>query len=204
VTLSSLPLFPLGTVLFPQGALPLRIFEVRYLDMISKCIQTGAPFGVVALTHGVEVQVPQSQEAFADVGTMATIAQHSSPQPGLKVVHCLGQQRFRILRRERLKHGLWIADVEHINADQAVALPPELLPCASVLRKVIAQLPPHAAPAQPLSDADCHWNDCAWVSNRWCELLPMPAELKQRMLELDNPVIRLELVGDVLEKFQLL
>jgi uncharacterized protein len=203
VTLQSLPLFPLGTVLFPQGALQLRIFEVRYLDMISKCVQTGAPFGVVALTQGVEVQVPQGQEAFADVGTMATIAHHESPQPGLKLVYCVGNQRFRILRREKLKHGLWIADVEHIHADQAVALPAELLPCANMLRKVIAQLPTQALP-EPLDAADSRWSDCAWIANRWCELLPMPAELKQRMLELDNPVIRLELVGDLLEKFQLL
>jgi uncharacterized protein len=201
VTLQSLPLFPLGTVLFPQGALPLRIFEVRYLDMVNKCLQTGAPFGVVALTQGIEVQIPQAQETFAQVGTLASIAQHAAPQPGLKVVQCVGQQRFRILRRERLKHGLWIADVEHIDADQSVAIPAELQPCASVLRKVIAQLPSQAL-ADPIAAADSRWNDCAWVANRWCELLPMPTELKQRMLELDNPVIRLELVGDLLEKFQ--
>lgn len=203
MTLHSLPLFPLGSVLFPQGALSLRIFEVRYLDMISKCLQTGAPFGVVALTQGVEVQLPQGVEAFAQVGTLARITQHTAPQPGLKVVQCVGQQRFRILRRERLKHGLWIADIEHIDADQSVALPAELLPCAQVLRKVIAQLPAQAL-AEPLEAADTRWDDCAWVANRWCELLPIPAELKQRMLELDNPVIRLELVGDLLEKFRLL
>ncbi|MGA8516212.1 MAG: LON peptidase substrate-binding domain-containing protein [Burkholderiaceae bacterium] len=198
-----MPLFPLGTVLFPQGALPLRIFEVRYLDMVNKCLQTGAPFGVVALTQGAEVQIPQSSEAFARIGTLATITQHAAPQAGLKLVQCVGQQRFRILRQERLRHGLWVADIEHIDADQAVALPTELQPCASVLRRVIAQLPPQAL-AEPLAAADSRWNDCAWVANRWCELLPMPTELKQRMLELDNPVIRLELVGDLLEKFQLL
>lgn len=203
MTLQSLPLFPLGTVLFPQGILPLRIFEVRYLDMINKCIQASAPFGIVALTKGVEIQMPEGREAFADVGTLATITHHASPQPGLKVVQCVGAQRFRILRRERLKHGLWVADIEHIDADQTVALPTELQPCASVLRKVIAQLPAQALAPQ-LDPADRHWNDCTWVANRWCELLPMPPALKQRMLELDNPVIRLELVGDWLEKFRLL
>jgi uncharacterized protein len=63
---------------------------------------------------------------------------------------------------------------------------------------------PSQALADPIAAEDSRWNDCAWVANRWCELLPMPTELKQRMLELDNPVIRLELVGDLLEKFQLL
>jgi uncharacterized protein len=203
VTLNSLPLFPLGTVLFPQGALPLRIFEVRYLDMMNKCIQAGAPFGVVALTQGSEVQLPQAQEAFADVGTLAIITHHESPQPGLKVVKCIGAQRFRIMRRERLKHGLWIADVEHIDRDAAVTLPDELQTTAVALRKVLATLPPEVI--APISDpTDASWNDCAWVSNRWCELLPIPLPAKQRMLELDNPLIRLELVNDLLEKFQVI
>jgi uncharacterized protein len=203
VVLHSLPLFPLGTVLFPQGALPLRIFEVRYLDMINKCIQAGAPFGVVALTQGVEVQVPLGAEAFADVGTLATVLHHESPQPGLKVVQCMGTQRFRITRRERLKHGLWIADVEHLEPDMAVALPRELASCSDTLRKVYTKLPAQALASTP-TDGDSHWNDCAWISNRWCEILPIPLPIKQRMLELDNPMIRLELVNDILEKFQLL
>lgn len=203
MVLYSLPLFPLGTVLFPQGALPLRIFEVRYLDMINKCILAGAPFGVVALTQGVEVQVPLGAEAFADVGTLATVLRHESPQPGLKVVQCVGVQRFRITRRERLKHGLWIADVEHLEPDMAVALPQELASCSDALRKVYTKLPVQAMASAP-ADGDNQWNDCAWISNRWCEILPIPMPIKQRMLELDNPMIRLELVNDILEKFQLL
>jgi uncharacterized protein len=201
--LNSLPLFPLGTVLFPHGALPLRIFEVRYLDMINKCIQAGAPFGVVALTQGHEVQLPLAQELFADVGTLATIMHHESPQPGLKVVQCVGAQRFRIMHRERLKHGLWIADVEHIDQDATVNLPQELQTSAVALRKVLAALPPQVV--APIGEqADELWNDCAWISNRWCELLPMPLHHKQRMLELDNPLIRLELVNDILEKLQVI
>jgi uncharacterized protein len=202
VTLNSLPLFPLGTVLFPQGALPLRIFEVRYLDMVSKCIQAGAPFGVVALTEGIEVQMPQGHETFANVGTLAMITHHASPQPGLKVVQCLGAQRYRITRRERLKHGLWVADVEHLDPDMPVDLPQELEPFAAALRKVVSSLPAQVVSSQLEATAEA-WNDCGWVANRWCELLPIPLPVKQRMLELDNPVIRLELVGDMLEKFGL-
>jgi uncharacterized protein len=202
VVLNSLPLFPLGTVLFPQGALPLRIFEVRYLDMVSKCIQAGAPFGVVALTEGIEVQMPQGHEAFANVGTLAMITHHASPQPGLKVVQCMGAQRYRITRRERLKHGLWVADVEHLEPDMPVELPQELEPFASALRKVVSSLPAEVVSLQLEASAEA-WNDCGWVANRWCELLPIPLPVKQRMLELDNPVIRLELVGDMLEKFGL-
>lgn len=202
MTLHSLPLFPLGTVLFPQGILPLRIFEVRYLDMINKCIQAGAPFGIVALTKGVEIQMPEGREAFADVGTLATITHHASPQPGLKVVQCVGAQRFRILQRERLKHGLWVADVEHIDNDMAVNLPDGLQITAVALRNVVTSLPRQDIATGNMSAYEA-WNDCAWVSNRWCELLPIPLPLKQRMLELDNPMIRLELVNDLLEKFKL-
>jgi uncharacterized protein len=192
--LHSLPLFPLGTVLYPGGHLPLQIFEVRYFDMMKKCIQAGAPFGVVALTQGSEVRGPKNHESFADVGTLATIDSHQAPQPGLLLVHCIGAQRYRITRREQLKHGLWIADVEHIAADQAVKIPQELSHCTALLRKIIQALP----------DSAQQYYLEAWVAHRWCELLPMPTQLKQRMLELDNPVIRLELISDMLDKFQLI
>ena len=82
LTLQSLPLFPLGTVLFPGGVLPLRIFEVRYLDMIGRCHKAGAPFGVVSLTQGSEVQSPGSTEAFANVGTLASGRCQLSWPPG--------------------------------------------------------------------------------------------------------------------------
>jgi len=102
LTLTSLPLFPLGAVLFPGGLLPLRIFEVRYLDMIGKCHKAGAPFGVVALTQGSEVRKPGvgpsgdgfANEDFHAVGTLARIAHFSAPHPGLMVIRCSGAQRF--------------------------------------------------------------------------------------------------------------
>src|SRR3954462_617208 len=90
LTLQSLPLFPLGTVLFPGGLLPLRIFEVRYLDMIARCHKAGAPFGVVLLTQGQEVRQPGGTEAFSTVGTLATISELESPRPGLMVIRAAG------------------------------------------------------------------------------------------------------------------
>ncbi|MDB5893017.1 MAG: peptidase, partial [Rhodoferax sp.] len=85
--LSALPLFPLGTVLFPDGLLPLRIFEVRYLDMVKRCFKSGTPFGVVALQRGGEVrQAGAGPEAFHPVGTLARITQVETPQPGLLVI----------------------------------------------------------------------------------------------------------------------
>lgn len=201
LALSSLPLFPLGTVLFPDGPLALRVFEVRYLDMVRKCQQTGAPFGVVALRSGDEVRrAGAPKEQFHDVGTLAVIEQLESPQAGLINLQCRGAQRFRIQARSQLPHGLWIADVEQCEPDLPVAVPPDLQHTATALAQVVAQLrqrDPDFSTQQPTAD---QLADCGWVANRWCELLPVPPELKQQLMALDNPLLRLELVGDVLDR----
>lgn len=206
LTLQSLPLFPLGTVLFPGGLLPLRIFEVRYLDMIRRCQAAGSPFGVVSLTQGQEVRQPggaqETQESFAGVGTLARLVEVSVPQPGLMMIRTEGTQRFRIQRSELLKHGLWTADVECLADDPAVQVPDDLANCADMLQRVLdsLQVQADAAGADMPMPAPWHLQDCGWVANRWCELLPLPTGMKQRLMELDNPLLRLELVGDLLEK----
>ena len=201
LTLQSLPLFPLGTVLFPGGVLPLRIFEVRYLDMIGRCHKAGAPFGVVSLTQGNEVRQPGTIEAFSTVGTLATITEFDTPRPGLMMIRALGAQRFRITSRDQMKHGLWIADVERMAADMAVAIPDDLKVTATALGKLIESLQQKVdSPEQMPLQAPWHLDDCGWVANRWCELLPLPVPLKQRLMELDNPLVRLELVSDVLAR----
>jgi len=201
LTLQSLPLFPLGTVLFPGGLLPLRVFEVRYLDMIGRCRRAGAPFGVVCLTQGSEVRRPGIKEGFCSVGTLATITSLETPQPGLMMVRASGMQRFRITSREQLKHGLWVADVERLPPDRSVPVPPDLQPTADALRKLIEALQQRTGDdAQLPLQGPWHLDDCGWVANRWCELLPLPPEIKQRLMELDNPLVRLELVSDVLAR----
>ncbi len=215
LTLTSLPLFPLGTVLYPGGLLPLRIFEVRYLDMIGKCHKTGAPFGIVSLTEGSEVRravdtaakdaQPSgdgfAHEAFNLVGTLARITGFSAPQPGLMVVECSGIHRFKIARHEKLKHGLWIADVARLEDDLAVKVPDDLRKTADALLKLIGNLQQSdLADGKVPVETPYRLDDCGWVANRWCELLPLPLALKQRLMELDNPLLRLELVCDILER----
>lgn len=215
LTLTSLPLFPLGTVLFPGGLLPLRIFEVRYLDMIGKCHKTGSPFGIVSLTEGSEVRRAVdstlkdakptgdafAHEAFNAVGTLATITEFSVPQPGLMVIQCSGIHRFKIARREKLRHGLWIGDVTRMDDDLPVRVPSDLQKTVDALAKLIRNLQQSDAPAEKLPVlAPYQLDDCGWVANRWCELLPIPLVLKQQLMELDNPLLRLELVGDILER----
>ena len=210
LTLNSLPLFPLGTVLFPGGYLPLQIFEVRYLDMIGKCFKTGAPFGIVTLNQGNEVRRAPTggpvgdniaQEIFHPIGTLARITSLTRPQPGLMRIQCIGLQRFTVNQHELLKHGLWTAHVTVLPDDQQVQIPPDLLPVAKTLGRVMTTLQAQGTsadqmPIQPPYQLD----DCAWVANRWCELLPMPSELKNRLMSLDNPLVRLELVSDLLER----
>ena len=212
--LESLPLFPLGTVLYPGGILPLRIFEVRYLDLIGKCHKAGAPFGVVGLTHGEEVRkAGQAAEIFHDVGTLAHITDLVSPQAGLLVVRCVGTQRFKIQNRELLRHGLWVAQVERIDDDTSVAIPPDLQNAADALQRLITSLAERQARqtseagyTEPPDPKDLPFQsphqlqDCAWVANRWCELLPMPQQTKQRLMALENPLMRLELVNDFLQR----
>jgi Lon protease-like protein len=210
LSLNALPLFPLTTVLFPGGYLPLQIFEVRYLDMIGRCFKNNAPFGVITLDKGSEVRkAPDApadapsvaQEIFYPVGTLARITSLSRPQPGLMLIQCTGLQRFEVAERSLLKHGLWVANVNLLADDQSVGIPEDLKPVADTLKRVVSTLqvqgtPEDQMPIQP----PYQYEDCAWVANRWCDVLPMPLELKHRLMSLDNPLVRLELVSDLLER----
>jgi uncharacterized protein len=201
LTLQSLPLFPLAAVLFPGGVLPLRIFEVRYLDMIGRCHKAGAPFGVVSLTQGNEVRQPGGKEAFSPVGTLATIIDFESPRPGLMMIRASGAQRFRITASDQLRHGLWVADVERLAPDMSVPIPDDLKVTSQALAKLIRSLESKVdAPQHMPLQGPWQLDDCGWVANRWCELLPLSLQLKQRLMELDNPLVRLELVSDVLSR----
>lgn len=202
--LSELPLFPLGTVLFPQGVLPLRIFEVRYLDMIGRCWREGTPFGVVSLTQGHEVRRPDATERFHPVGTLARITDWRAPQPGLMEIRCEGTQRFRLQDSRQLKHGLWVGQAELLADDPAVPVPDDLQPVAQGLEQVLDKLRQQWEGDEARFPIPTPWRtqDCGWVANRWCELLPLPPETKQRLMELDSPLMRLELIGDLLSHGQ--
>jgi len=203
--LHSLPLFPLGTVLFHGGLLPLRIFEVRYLDMIGKCRKADAPFGVVSLTSGSEVRKAGADaESFCAIGTLAMIREFESPQSGLLQIECVGTQRFRVRSNELQKHGLWVAEVEAVNDDVALEIPDDLRHTSTALQRLVGTLEERkraqgGAVRLPIAEP-YRFDDCGWVANRWCELVPMQLELRQRLMELDSPLMRLELVSDLLAR----
>lgn len=195
----SIPLFPLNTVFYPDGHLPLQVFEVRYLDMARKCLAGDLPFGVIALLQGSEVRKPEQQETFAEVGSIARIAAWTAPQPALLQLVCRGGQRFRILSSVRQSNGLWLADVELIAADIVLAIPPELQDVANALGALIRSLQERAIPFDHMPiEGPFRLDECGWVANRWCELLDLTQHQKQRLLEQPSPLLRLELVQDLL------
>lgn len=198
LTLVSLPLFPLRTVLFPDGRLTLRVFEQRYRTMVRCCLEQDAPFGVVTLTHPQGEQPGQPAQArFHPVGTLAKITELSAASPQLSLLQGLGYERFRITRSRQLQSGIWVADVDLLPADMSVSIPSDLAHSATALRQVLSKLP-----QQPimLPASDVRWNECGWVANRWCELLPLDTDLQLQLLETASPLLRLELVTDALER----
>ena len=207
-----LPLFPLQTVLFPGGVLPLRIFEVRYLDLIQRCQKEGAPFGVVCLSQGSEVrQAPRpgpadeaSAEVFHDIGTLAHVESLERPQPGLLFIRCRGGQRFRLLRREQMKHGLWTGEVQLLEPDALVSVPADQAPVRAGLQRLVQHMQAQARPGDELPiQPPLLWDDCGWVANRWCDILPVSPQLKQQFLAVESPLLRLELVGDLLVRLKI-
>jgi uncharacterized protein len=158
----------------------------------------------VGLAEKGETITADALEAFQPLGTLARIVEHAALMPGLMRVECVGEQRFRVLRKERLAHGLWVADVELVEADQRLDVPPHLAHAAEKLGRLIRALQDRGVPAarMPLRPP-YELHDCAWVANRWCEILPVSADVKQQLLALDSPILRLELVGDLLDRTEL-
>ena len=184
-----IPLFPLNTVLYPEGPLPLRIFEPRYLDMISACLKDNMPFGVVQIRHGSETGAAE----FSSVGTLARISDWYQGSDGILGVTAVGGERFRVLSKDRQADGLLTADVELLPSDEQVALPPEFQSLVPILDSVLDDL------GRLYEDLPRRHDDAAWVGFRFAEILPIDPERKQAALELTDPIRRLQLISEVLD-----
>jgi len=192
MTIKTLPLFPLGRALFPDGILHLRIFEVRYLDMIRKCLDTSEPFGVVPLLEGKEVRSPEGGEILGRAGTIAKIDEWVALTPTLFQLRCIGTSRFQVQSCEQGQFGLWSGQVAPMADDPIVAIPDTLQASANRLGKLIADLQKDGtpAPAMPIAPP-FRLDECGWVANRWCELLPLSPLQQQQMLMQEDPTERL-------------
>jgi Lon protease-like protein len=183
------PLFPLKTVLFPGGVLPLRIFEPRYVDMVKRCMRDASAFGVVLIRNGVEAG---GAAATHSVGTLAQIVDFDQLPDKLLGITCRGTQRFRVIDSHLQDDGLHIAHIELLPHDPVVALPEEFVLYAELLEQALPQMGDFFKHLEP------NYADAAWVSGRLAEIMPLGLQDKQRLLELDSPLERLQLMQPLL------
>ena len=179
---SVIALFPLHTVLFPGGPLPLRIFETRYTDMVRRCMRTQEPFGVVMIQEGDEAGVVATT---ATVGCTARIVDFHTLHDGLLGISCVGERKFRVLRVWRADDGLNMGEVAWLPVEPELPVPADCEHLATTLRRALEELAEH------YENVARKFDDAAWIGARVAELLPIGLADKQALLELDDPIERL-------------
>ena len=184
-----IPLFPLHTVLYPGGPLPLRIYEPRYLDMISDCLKRDAPFGVLLIRSGSEIGSATTYQ----VGTLAKIIDWYQGSDGLLGVTAIGGQRFHLMSAKRQPDGLSIGEIQLLEHESRHLLPEEYKPLARILAGVLDDL------GRLYESLDRQYDDAGWVGYRFAEILPISPEQKQSCLEADDAIERLQLMRKVLD-----
>ena len=193
-----LPLFPLGTVLFPGGLLPLRVFEARYVDMVRQAMRESSEFGVVLLRRGRDID--KDGVDIESIGCRARITNWNMEQLGVLQIDTVGTERFRIHSHIVQSDGLRVADVESIVADEAAAMPDDATLCVRLLERIVEQLSAggtdgtDAEPGyQPIAEP-YRFDDATWVANRLAELLPIALPAKQKLMAMPDALERLAAV----------
>ena len=183
-----IPLFPLNAVLFPGGLLPLQVFEQRYMEMTKACLRDSTPFGVCLIRHGAEVGAPATPEA---LGCSARVVHWDMQQLGLLKIVAQGEQRFRVAATRVQEDGLVLGRVEFLAEGADAPVPAEMGACRQLLERIVDE---HG---ERLFAKPFRLDSSAWVSARLAEVLPLPAAVKQSLLELDG-VERLQAVQRLL------
>ena len=189
-----IPLLPLNTVLFPGGPLPLRIFEPRYTDMVSDCLRGGTGFGISLIRSGSEVG--EAAKTY-EVGTLVTITDWHQRHDGLLGITVTGTQRFHIQSTRVHANQLTEATVELVANETKTELPAEYLPIADFLRQLVKQLPHLFGPVT------LKYSDATWVGCRLAELLPLSLAQKQYLLQLNEPIQRLERMRHLMDSMDI-
>ncbi len=190
-----MPIFPLQAVLLPDALLPLRIFEVRYMDMARECLRRSTPFGVCLIREGEEVGAPALPH---EVGCIARIADCDMEELGILKVTARGAERFRILSSQTTRAGLIVGEIEPLGAEPEAPDAPDLPACAELLSRLIAGIG-EARFAAPL-----RYDDASWVSFRLAEILPLRNEVRQKLLEVTDATLRLGVLHRFLRQQKLL
>ena len=187
---AALPLFPLNTVLFPGGPLRLRIFEPRYLDMISRCMRENSDFGVALIVEGREAG---GTARTATIGTTARIVDFERLEDGLLGITAHGGRKFSIVEVKTQSDGLNVADVTLLEAEPGAEIPTDLEILAELLKQAFVQI------GAAYGDEIPRYDDASWVGMRLAEILPLPMLEKQQCLEMNDAVARLRLLRERLD-----
>jgi Lon protease-like protein len=186
-----LPLFPLNTVVFPGGRLPLRIFEQRYLDMVKQAIADSTPFGICAIREGSETGTPAVPYS---IGTRVRVTDWDMPQTGILNIETHALERFVVRSTQAEPNGLLIGSVEDVSAESTIAIPDDLELSVEILRHIINEYGDAHFP-EPLE-----LDNAVWVGYRLSEVLPLTLSIKQNLLEMNDSVMRLRILTDFLKK----
>ena len=192
---TELTLFPLQAVLFPGGLLSLKVFETRYVDLVTTSLREQRPFGVVALRASRESRRAEDGHHFETTGTLAELIDVDSERSGILQVRCRGVQRFVVTQSQAQAGGLWRAQTRLLPHDVPLAPTPALIEAVRGLASAIASLKGRGS--EPFL-VPHRFDDAGWVANRWCEILPISTVAKQKLMELPDPMVRLQLVDDFL------
>jgi Lon protease-like protein len=193
-----IPLFPLRSVLFPQGVLPLRIFEPRYIDMIGRCMREESGFGIVLIRQGAEARLSPDvdQPSLFEVGTQARIVDFNQADNGLLGIVCHGDSKFRICSTYEQPDHLLIGEVEFLAEEPVGELLDEHEPLVSVLRELVQH------PLIQQLGLQVEFDEARSVSLRLADLLPIEPEIKQALLQMRWPKERLTELQRIVTKFQ--
>ncbi len=190
--MNEIAIFPLNVVVFPEGELPLRLFEPRYLDMVKRCMRKDIGFGICLISKGNEAGVPAEINLF---GTYVRIIDWEQLPGGLLGITVKGEKRFRIESSWLQDDNLRIADITYLDEDDDII--PENYQGFSELLKQIAE-----RYELEIADEEERFEKATWVSERLAEILPFELSMKQTLLEMDKPLQRFDLMQALLEKVE--
>ena len=188
-----LPLFPLNSIIFPGGVLPLRIFEPRYLDMVKDCVREESEFVICLIKDGIETSSSAKHQA---IGTACRIIDWETLPDGLLGITAQGMSRVEISGSDVQPNQLLVGDISYISENEDQSLPSKYGEWAHLISVIIGEL------GKPFSDQQQQLDSAQWVGARLTEYLPFELEQKQRILEMDHPIIRLEHLQDVLKDIE--
>jgi len=197
LTTETLSLFPLSTVLFPGGPLPLRIFEPRYLDMVSRSMKEDRPFGILLNRSGLLRSGPEIGVARTVViGTKARITDWYQGSDGVLGITAVGVERFRLRSFTRQNDGLYVGSVDSVEAEPRQRVPDEYRSMGALLEVIIDDL------GKLYENLETHYDDATWVGQRFAEILPISLEQKQHCLEIDDAIGRLKYLRPLLRSIR--